>query len=99
MIRAGVPKTWKVGDKTGRCANGATNDIAIIRPPGRAPILWPFILWDQQLHRTTERQPSPRWQKLSPNRSSRKRSQATLGKLSAEFRRCATTSNALSVDS
>jgi beta-lactamase class A len=39
MIRAGVPKTWTVGDKTGRCANGATNDIAIIRPPGRAPIL------------------------------------------------------------
>jgi beta-lactamase class A len=39
MIRTGVPKTWTVGDKTGRCANGATNDVAIIRPPGRAPIL------------------------------------------------------------
>jgi len=39
MIRAGVPKTWTVGDKTGRCGNGATNDVAIIRPPGRAPIL------------------------------------------------------------
>jgi len=39
MVRRGVPKTWKVGDKTGRCGNGETNDIAIIRPPGRAPIL------------------------------------------------------------
>jgi beta-lactamase class A len=39
MIRAGVPKTWIVGDKTGRGANGATNDVAIIRPPGRASIL------------------------------------------------------------
>jgi beta-lactamase class A len=39
MIRTGVPKTWSVGDKTGRGANGATNDIAIMRPPGRAPIL------------------------------------------------------------
>jgi beta-lactamase class A len=39
MIRSGVPKMWTVGDKTGRCANGATNDVAIIRPPGRAPIL------------------------------------------------------------
>jgi beta-lactamase class A len=39
MIRAGVPKTWSVGDKTGRGANGATNDIAILRAPGRAPIL------------------------------------------------------------
>jgi beta-lactamase class A len=39
MIRAGVPKTWIVGDKTGRCGNGATNDVAIIRPPGRPPIV------------------------------------------------------------
>jgi len=39
MIRAGVPKTWTVGDKTGRCGNGATNDVAIIRPPGRVPVL------------------------------------------------------------
>ena len=39
MTRAGVPKTWSVGDKTGRCANGATNDVAIIRPPGRPPIV------------------------------------------------------------
>jgi beta-lactamase class A len=39
MIRAGVSKTWIVGDKTGRGANGATNDIAILRPPDRAPIV------------------------------------------------------------
>jgi len=39
MIRAGVPKSWIIGDKTGRGSNGATNDIAIMRPPGRAPIL------------------------------------------------------------
>jgi beta-lactamase class A len=39
MIRAGVPKTWTVGDKTGRCGNRATNDVAMVRPPGRAPIL------------------------------------------------------------
>ena len=39
MIRAGVPRTWTIGDKTGRCGNGATNDVATIRPPGRAPIV------------------------------------------------------------
>jgi beta-lactamase class A len=38
LIRAGVSKTWTIGDKTGRCGNGATNDVAIIRPPDRAPI-------------------------------------------------------------
>ncbi|MBO0695040.1 MAG: class A beta-lactamase, partial [Verrucomicrobia bacterium] len=39
MIRAGVPQGWIIGDKTGRGANGAMNDIAIMRPPDGAPIL------------------------------------------------------------
>src|SRR5947207_3094536 len=38
-VRAGIPKNWVLGDKTGRGSNGATNDIAILRPPDRAPIL------------------------------------------------------------
>ncbi len=38
-IRAGVPKNWKVGDKTGTGAYGSTNDIAIIWPPHKRPIL------------------------------------------------------------
>lgn len=38
-IRAGVPVSWQVGDKTGTGANGAANDIAILRPPSRQPIL------------------------------------------------------------
>jgi beta-lactamase class A len=31
MIRAGVPRDWRVGDKTGQNQTGNTNDIAIIR--------------------------------------------------------------------
>lgn len=38
-LRAGIPKSWRVGDKTGGGSNGATNDIAVIWPPGRAPIV------------------------------------------------------------
>jgi beta-lactamase class A len=38
MIRAGVPTTWGVGDKTGRGDNGSTNDVAVLRPPNRPPI-------------------------------------------------------------
>ena len=38
-IRAGLPAAWRSGDKTGTGENGAASDIAIIRPPGRAPIL------------------------------------------------------------
>ena len=38
-LRAGIPKDWRVGDKTGSGDNGATNDIAVIWPPGRGPIV------------------------------------------------------------
>jgi beta-lactamase class A len=38
MIRASVPPDWRVGDKTGRSGKGATNDIAVMRPPARGPI-------------------------------------------------------------
>jgi beta-lactamase class A len=39
LLRAGYPAHWKIGDKTGRGEQGATNDIAIAWPPGRAPVL------------------------------------------------------------
>jgi beta-lactamase class A len=38
MIRASVPGDWRVGDKTGRSGKGASNDIAIVRPPTDGPI-------------------------------------------------------------
>ncbi|MBK1883116.1 class A beta-lactamase [Luteolibacter pohnpeiensis] len=38
-IRAAVPKGWGVGDKTGSGAYGAANDIAVIWPPDRKPIV------------------------------------------------------------
>ncbi|MBN3766013.1 class A beta-lactamase [Burkholderia sp. Ac-20365] len=38
-LRAGLPKDWRVGDKTGTGERGTSNDVAIIWPDGRAPIL------------------------------------------------------------
>jgi len=38
-IRAGLPTDWKAGDKTGTGANGAVNDVAIVWPSGRKPLL------------------------------------------------------------
>ena len=38
-LRAGVPAGWRVGDKTGSGEHNATNDVAVIWPPGRAPIV------------------------------------------------------------
>lgn len=37
-LRAGVPKDWKVGDKTGT-ADAIANDIAVFWPPKREPLL------------------------------------------------------------
>jgi beta-lactamase class A len=38
-LRAGLPQGWRVGDKTGSGGFGTTNDIAVIWPPGREPLL------------------------------------------------------------
>lgn len=38
-LRAGLPQDWQVGDKTGAGMNGSNNDIAILWPPRRKPIL------------------------------------------------------------
>lgn len=38
-LRAGVPADWRVGDKTGAGERGTVNDIGILWPAGRAPIL------------------------------------------------------------
>lgn len=38
-IRAAVPTGWPVADKTGSGDYGTTNDIAVVWPPGQAPIV------------------------------------------------------------
>ncbi|MFJ5300240.1 class A beta-lactamase [Pseudomonas sp. NPDC088368] len=38
-LRAGLPKKWRVGDKTGSGANNASNDVAILWPTHRAPLI------------------------------------------------------------
>jgi len=37
-LRAGLPGDWTVGDKTGTGTRGSVNDVAILRPPGHAPV-------------------------------------------------------------
>ncbi len=38
-LRAGLPPSWRIGDKTGSGDHGTANTIAILRPPSRAPLL------------------------------------------------------------
>nr|WP_221637206.1 class A beta-lactamase [Listeria rocourtiae] len=39
LIRAGIPSNVKVGDKSGAASFGTRNDIAVLYPPHRAPII------------------------------------------------------------
>lgn len=38
-IRAGLPKGWRVGDKTGSGGHGSSNDVAVIWPEARPPVI------------------------------------------------------------
>lgn len=44
-LRAGLPADWRVGDKTGTGKTGA-NDIGVVSPPGRAPLVVSAYLAD-----------------------------------------------------
>ena len=44
-LKAGLPKGWRIGDKTGTC-NGSASDVAIVWPPDRAPIIITAYLAD-----------------------------------------------------
>ncbi|MCK1708934.1 class A beta-lactamase [Bradyrhizobium sp. 143] len=38
-LRAGVPRDWRVADKTGAGDRGTTNDVGVFWPPRRKPVL------------------------------------------------------------
>ena len=38
-LRAGLPGDWAIGDKTGSGDYGTTNDVGVVWPPGRAPLV------------------------------------------------------------
>jgi beta-lactamase class A len=38
-LRAGFPKEWRVGDKTGGGDHGTMNDLAVVWPTGRSPAI------------------------------------------------------------
>lgn len=49
-IQAGVPANWKVGDKTGSGDYGTRNDIAVIWPAERPPIILTVYTTQHQQH-------------------------------------------------
>ena len=49
-MRAHLPKDWRVGDKTGSGERGTTNDVGVIWPPNRAPIVLTIYLTETTAH-------------------------------------------------
>ncbi|XSG82967.1 MAG: class A beta-lactamase [Methyloligella sp. ZOD6] len=47
-IRAGVPKNWRVGDKTGTGPRGSTNDVGVAWPPNGKPVVIAVYLTDSE---------------------------------------------------
>jgi beta-lactamase class A len=47
-LRARLPADWAVGDKTGSGGFGTTNDVGVIWPPGRAPIIVTIYLTETE---------------------------------------------------
>lgn len=54
LIRAGVPKGWKVADKSGTASYGTRNDIAIVWPPKRDPIVMAILSSRAEENATTD---------------------------------------------
>jgi beta-lactamase class A len=48
-VRAGLPKSWHSGDKSGTGQNGAFNDLVITFPPDRRPILAAVFMSESRL--------------------------------------------------
>ena len=38
-LRAGIPQSWRAGDKTGTGEHGTANDVAIVWPPEHSPLI------------------------------------------------------------
>jgi beta-lactamase class A len=39
LVRAGLPKDWATADKSGSGSKGEVNDVAVVWPPNRAPLV------------------------------------------------------------
>jgi len=48
-VRAGLPKSWNPGDKTGTGENGAFNDLVVAYPPRRRPVFAAVYMSESKL--------------------------------------------------
>ncbi|WP_187280450.1 serine hydrolase [Streptomyces sp. IB2014 016-6] len=79
-IRAGVPAGWLIGDRTGTGAQGERNDVGIVLPPDRAPLVSPSTPTRPTRSPRPATPPSPRRQRSRYGGSSVNSRHTTLGK-------------------
>lgn len=79
-IRAGVPVGWLIGDRTGTGAQGERNDVGIVLPPDRAPLVSPSTPTRPTRSPRPATPPSPRRQRSRYGGSSVNSRHTTLGK-------------------
>jgi beta-lactamase class A len=48
-LRAGLPRSWNPGDKTGTGENGAFNDLLVAYPPRRRPVFAAVYMSESKL--------------------------------------------------
>nr|8OF9_A Chain A, TEM-1 beta-lactamase [Escherichia coli]8OF9_B Chain B, TEM-1 beta-lactamase [Escherichia coli] len=48
LLRAGLPAGWRIGDKTGAGGRGTRGIVAIVWPPGRAPLIAAVYLTESE---------------------------------------------------
>jgi beta-lactamase class A len=48
-LRAGLPKSWQAGDKTGTGEQGAVNDLLVAYPPERRPVIVAVYMSESKL--------------------------------------------------
>ena len=48
-VRAGLPRSWNPGDKTGTGENGAFNDLVVAYPPQRRPVFAAVYMSESKL--------------------------------------------------
>jgi beta-lactamase class A len=56
-LKAGLPADWRIGDKTGS-SDGDVNDVAIVFPPGRSPLLVAAFLAGSASEPSWKKEPS-----------------------------------------
>lgn len=53
-LRAGLPRSWRVGERTGTGERGTANNVAVVWPEGRPPVIVTAYLTEATVNRTQQ---------------------------------------------